>query len=94
MAAPLIEARGLVRRYGHAAAAITALNGVDLRIEPGEFVAIMGPSGSGKSSLMNIVGLLDAPTAGTLHFQGRDVGNISADARARIADLYLVPVPA
>lgn len=88
-AAPLIEAKGLVRRYGHAAAAITALNGVDLRIEQGEFVAIMGPSGSGKSSLMNLVGLLDAPTAGTLRFQGKDVGNLSADARARIRNRHI-----
>ena len=88
-AAPLIEATGLVRRYGRGAAAVTALNGVDLRVEPGEFVAVTGPSGSGKSSLMNLIGLLDAPTAGTLRFRDEDVAGISADARARIRNRHI-----
>ena len=82
--APVIEAAGLVRRYGNGAAAVTALNGVDLRIEPGEFVAITGPSGSGKSTLMNLIGLLDVPTAGVLRFRNQDVAHLPADARADI----------
>ena len=52
-------------------AAMQALRGIDLRIDEGEFVAVMGPSGSGKSTCMNILGCLDTPTAGTYTFQGR-----------------------
>ena len=61
---PLIEFRGVARRYGQGEAEVRALDGVDLIIEKGEFVAIMGPSGSGKSTAMNIIGCLDRPTAG------------------------------
>jgi len=61
---------------------IRALDGVDLTIERGEFVAIMGASGSGKSTMMNIIGLLDRPTTGRYVFEGQDVGRISDDARA------------
>jgi putative ABC transport system ATP-binding protein len=86
---PLIEARGLVRRYGNGAAAITALNGVDLRVETGEFLAVMGPSGSGKSSLMHLIGLLDAPTAGMLRFRDTDVVQMHADDRADLRNRHI-----
>jgi putative ABC transport system ATP-binding protein len=61
---------------------IRALDGVDLTVERGEFIAIMGASGSGKSTMMNIIGLLDRPTTGRYVFEGQDVGRISDDARA------------
>jgi macrolide transport system ATP-binding/permease protein len=63
-------------------AVVHALENVSLRIEDGEFVAIMGPSGSGKSTLMHVLGLLDAPDAGDYKLQGRDVAGLSEDQRA------------
>ena len=63
---------------------VRALNGVTLRIEQGEFVAVVGPSGSGKSTLMNIMGLLDRPTEGSYILQNEDVGQINTDELARL----------
>lgn len=66
-----------------------ALRNVDLRIEPGDFVAVMGPSGSGKSTCMNILGCLDTPTAGSYLFDGVEVGNLSRDQLALLRRHYL-----
>jgi putative ABC transport system ATP-binding protein len=70
---PVIDLRRIVKTYATGAAEVHALRGVDLRIERGEFVAIMGASGSGKSTLMNIIGCLDVPTRGRYHLDGVDV---------------------
>jgi putative ABC transport system ATP-binding protein len=80
--AALIELRGVTRVYGSGQAELQALRGIDLRIDAGEFVAIMGPSGSGKSTAMNIIGCLDVPSAGTYLFNGRHVEAMTRNERA------------
>lgn len=86
---PLIELKNVSKIYGSGQAEMQALRGVDLRIEPGEFVAVMGPSGSGKSTCMNILGCLDTPTAGSYLFDGIKVGDLSRDQRALLRRHYL-----
>ncbi len=88
-ATPLIELRGVRKVYGIGTAAMEALRGVDLRIERGEFVAVMGASGSGKSTCMNILGCLDTPTAGEYWFQGVEVGKLTRNQRALLRRHYL-----
>ena len=89
MSTPLIQLRGITRRYGSGAAELMALKGIELRIEAGEFVAIMGPSGSGKSTAMNILGCLDTPSGGEYLFQGAPVHSLSRDQRARLRRRFL-----
>ncbi len=79
---PLIQLIGVTKTYGTGTAAFQALHGIDLTIRTGEFVAIMGPSGSGKSSVMNILGCLDSPTTGTYLFQGIAVNALTRAQRA------------
>ncbi|WP_374473734.1 ABC transporter ATP-binding protein [Arenimonas sp.] len=82
---PLIETRGLGKVYAAGTAAeVVALRGVDLRVEHGEFLAIMGASGSGKSTMMNLIGCLDTPTSGTYLCDGVDVASLDAAGRARL----------
>lgn len=71
----MIETQALTRIYGDGEE-IRALDGVDIRIAPGELVAVMGPSGSGKSTLLNIIGALDLPTSGKIWVNGQDVANL------------------
>jgi putative ABC transport system ATP-binding protein len=73
----LIEIEGMTKVYGMGDVAVHALRGVDLKVKPGEFVAIMGPSGSGKSTLMNILGCLDRPTEGSYVLDSEDVSRLS-----------------
>jgi len=89
MSPPLIQLRGVSKRYGHGAAELVALHGIDLAITAGEFVAIMGPSGSGKSTAMNILGCLDTPSSGQYEFKGTRVEALSRDQRARLRRRYL-----
>lgn len=88
-AKPLIELVGVTKVYGQGQAAFPALRGLDLRINEGEFVAIMGPSGSGKSTVMNILGCLDAPTTGSYLFRGLHVERLSRNQRALIRRNFL-----
>jgi putative ABC transport system ATP-binding protein len=80
----VIETQGLTRTYRLGRTEVRALCGVDMRVAPGEFVALMGPSGSGKSTLMHLLGCLDTPTAGRYRLEGRDVSRLSRDERARV----------
>jgi putative ABC transport system ATP-binding protein len=78
----VIELEGLTKTYGEGPAAFQALRGIDLRIDAGEFVAVMGPSGSGKSTAMNILGCLDTPTGGQYRFCGVRVEQLDRNRRA------------
>ena len=80
----LIKVQDLTKIYGSGEVAVTALDGVDLRIDEGEFVAIMGHSGSGKSTLMNILGCLDRPTEGQYWLGGEDVSELNKAQLAAI----------
>jgi putative ABC transport system ATP-binding protein len=82
VSAPLIELRAITKTYGAGQTAFQALGGVDLKIEPGEFVAVMGPSGSGKSTAMNLLGCLDTPTSGEYLFRGIHVEQLDRNQRA------------
>ncbi|MFH1977061.1 MAG: ABC transporter ATP-binding protein [Pseudomonadota bacterium] len=86
---PVLELNGVTRIYGTGTAAVSALQGIDLRIDHGDFVAVMGPSGSGKSTCMNILGCLDTPSSGIYRFKGVEVGKLSRDQRALLRRHYL-----
>ena len=77
MTAPAIAADQVTRAYGSGEAEVQALRGVTLRVEPGEFAAIVGPSGSGKSTLMHLLGLLDRPTTGDIRVGEREATGLS-----------------
>jgi putative ABC transport system ATP-binding protein len=80
----MIEIEDVTKTYYLGSVEVPALRGISLQVERGEVVAIMGPSGSGKSSLMNILGCLDKPTTGLYRLDGEDVGSLDEDALAGI----------
>ena len=80
----LIELAGIERVFRLGDSEVHALHELDLRIDAGEYVAVMGPSGSGKSTLLNLLGLLDRPTAGTYHLEGRDITTLSPQEQAQV----------
>jgi lipoprotein-releasing system ATP-binding protein len=80
----LLSAVGVHKSYSIAGRPIPVLRGVDLSVEPGEKIALLGASGTGKSTLLHVLGLLDTPTAGEVHFEGRRVDNLPVRERARL----------
>jgi putative ABC transport system ATP-binding protein len=97
----LIECRGITKHYRKGDTTITPLKDLDLRVEAGEFVALMGPSGSGKTTLLNLIAGIDTPSEGTLTIEGREIAGLSQSALAdwRSANIgyifqlyHLVPV--
>ncbi|MEM9693600.1 MAG: ABC transporter ATP-binding protein, partial [Myxococcota bacterium] len=86
---PWFELRDIHKVYGRGVSEVRALDGIDLTIYPGEFVAVMGASGSGKSTCMNIVGCLDVPTAGEYLFHGVEVGALDKDQLALLRRHYI-----
>ncbi|MFZ5462876.1 MAG: ABC transporter ATP-binding protein [Pseudomonadota bacterium] len=80
----MIRLRDIRRVFHVGGEDVHALRDVDLEVAEGEYIAIMGPSGSGKSSLLNVIGLLDRPDAGTYELEGRDVTRLSDDALAAV----------
>ena len=80
---PVVELRDVTRRFD-GPPAVEALRAVNLRVERGDYVSIVGPSGSGKSSLLNVLGLLDRPTSGEYTLDGRSAGTASERERARL----------
>ena len=81
---PLLETHDLVKDYVLGGETVHAVAGVSLTIQRGEFVAIMGASGSGKSTFMNMIGALDIPTSGTLKIDGIDISELTSDELAEI----------
>ncbi len=85
----LIEVIDLVKIYGSGDSAVIALDKINLKINKGDFIAIMGASGSGKSTFMNILGTLDVPTSGDYFFNGVNVANMDDDARSQLRSKHL-----
>jgi putative ABC transport system ATP-binding protein len=89
---PVVEAVDLKKTYMLGKIPVEALRGVNLKVENGDFLAVLGPSGSGKSTLLNLVGALDKPTSGTLLIDGVDVSKLSdnqlSDLRRRVGFVF------
>lgn len=72
----MLELSNIIREYRVGGQPVRALDGIDLRLDAGEFTAIVGPSGSGKSTLLHLLGALDSPDSGSIRFQGEEIGDL------------------
>jgi putative ABC transport system ATP-binding protein len=79
---PIIETKNVWKVFGMNGVAVEAVRGISLAVQEGEFLAIVGPSGSGKSSLLHLLGVMDRPTRGEVYFQGKDLAKLGDGARA------------
>ena len=89
MSTPVIEARQVRKSYPMGDGLLWALKGIDVTIQQGEFVAVMGTSGSGKSTFMNMVGCLDQPSDGTILLDGKDISRMNRNELAHARNRYL-----
>ncbi len=84
MSEPVLQLRGVVRQYQTGERTLDVLRGADLDVYPGEMVGLIGPSGSGKSSLLHAAGLLERPTAGQVFLEGQDCSRLKDKARSAV----------
>ncbi len=85
----MVRLNGISKAYGEGDARVEVLSGLDLEVNKGEMLAIVGPSGVGKSTLLHLVGLLDRVDQGTVELEGRDVGVLGASERAHLRNTLL-----
>ncbi|MFI6211057.1 ABC transporter ATP-binding protein [Nocardia brasiliensis] len=78
----MLELSGVTKEYRVGGQSVRALDGIDLRIETGEFTSIIGPSGSGKSTLLHLLGALDTPDTGSIRFQGNEIGALDDERQS------------
>ncbi|MGC7299029.1 ATP-binding cassette domain-containing protein, partial [Mycobacteroides abscessus subsp. massiliense] len=81
---PVLQLKGVAHQYGTGAAAVHALSGLDLTVNTGEVVLVVGPSGGGKTTALLVMGLLLTPASGLVRIGGRDVGELAERERAHI----------
>jgi lipoprotein-releasing system ATP-binding protein len=81
---PVLQLSGIRKSYGSGETETEILHGIDLRLERGEFAALIGPSGSGKSTLLNLIGLLDRPSGGQLFIDGQETGQLDDTGLTRL----------
>ncbi|OFY47915.1 MAG: ABC transporter ATP-binding protein [Bacteroidetes bacterium GWF2_41_31] len=89
MSQPVISIKGIKKDFKVGEITVHALRGIDLEVEEGEFIAIMGASGSGKSTMLNVLGCLDQPTSGSYWLDGVDIGSLSKNELARLRNQKL-----
>ena len=80
----IIDIKNVIKIYKIGSVKVNALNGINLKVNSGEFISIMGPSGSGKSTLMNIIGCLDIPTSGSYFLEDVDISKLNDNQLAEI----------
>lgn len=89
MSKSLITIEGLIKRFPMGEREFTALNGVDLKVEKGEFAGLIGPSGSGKTTILNIIGSLDVPTEGLVEVLGNNIATLTSKTAAKLRNKHI-----